>query len=419
VLDFLQLALDAWEAAKTRGEAVPRHRLLLRGIAGTSGGAISGTLFAAGLAKPMATPSILHQVWVEQMDFNKLLQAPARPEVPLASLLDSSALEACAGLTLANLAAAPQVPWRPWAGDPFTLRLTLGNTTGVPFWMPMDGAEGTQDGYTMILHGDYAGYGVSPSGAAPRPGDMALPAMDGTAGAVAAWTPAVGSAIASAAYPVVFRCRIQDFPVALRNARPLVIPFAPDLAVTVAPHWPEGFGDSYRSYNIDGGSMNNEPIDLARELLAGPGGANERDPQLAQRMVVMVGPFVHQKGWSPKPVEAVWQQLGRILASGKDNATFKPSDLVLAAMKEVGSRWVITPEGEPSSFVPPTPILSASLGGFGGFLHQAFRQYDYDLGRYNCQKFLEHWFRLPAQNPELLTYPPLSMSGLACSGGSS
>jgi hypothetical protein len=69
-------------------------------------------------------------------------------------------------------------------------------------------------------------------------------------------------------------------------------------------------------------------------------------------------------------------------------------------MDDVASRWLIAPKSPAASgFVPPTPIISAGLGAFGAFLHRDFRQYDYELGRYNCQGFLKNWFHLPAQNP--------------------
>ena len=202
---------------------------------------------------------------------------------------------------------------------------------------------------------------------------------------------------------MAFRTRTQDFSVALRNARPLVSALAPGQVVVVPPAWPETFGDAYRSYNADGSMVSNEPLDLAREILAGAGGRNERRPEHAQRMVLMVGPLVHGITWSPTPVEAFWNIPGALEAAAYETNQFKLEDLVLASRKEVASRWLITPKAPPQGpdapFAPPTPIIGAGLGHFAAFLHPVFRQHDYDLGRYNCQSFLKNWFCLPANNP--------------------
>jgi len=400
VLDFLQLALDAWEEARTRGADVPRHRVLLRGIAGTSGGAVSAVTFAAGLAKVPGAPSPLYRLWVEGLDFQKLLRVPERAEPALTSFLDSDAVDEVARGVHAGLGAERGAAWRPWASDPFTLRLTMGNITGVPYWFPMDGAAGTRDGFTMVLHGDYAGYGISPAGAAPLPGDAALPALGAPGGTLAAWSVPIDSSVASAAVPFALRSRLQTFPVALRNARPFLSPLSPDTFVAVPPAWPTGQGDTYRSWNVDGASVDNEPIDVARQILAGPGGRNARAPGIAQRLMVMVAPTVQEGGWTPQPVETVGQQVSVGVPALLALPRFKAADLVLATQPTVASRWVIAPRlPAGGAFLPPTPIVSGGLGAFAGFLHPAFRQHDYALGRHNCQQFLARSFKLPASNP--------------------
>ncbi len=44
-------------------------------------------------------------------------------------------------------------------------------------------------------------------------------------------------------------------------------------------------------------------------------------------------------------------------------------------------------------------MASAILGGFGGFLSENFRKHDFQLGRRNCQAFLQRHFVLPEGNP--------------------
>ena len=47
----------------------------------------------------------------------------------------------------------------------------------------------------------------------------------------------------------------------------------------------------------------------------------------------------------------------------------------------------------------PPAMAAAILGGFGGFLHETFRQPDFQLGRRNCQAFLRWHYCLPETNP--------------------
>jgi hypothetical protein len=46
----------------------------------------------------------------------------------------------------------------------------------------------------------------------------------------------------------------------------------------------------------------------------------------------------------------------------------------------------------------PYPIASGLLGGFGGFVARTFRDHDFQLGRRNCQRFLQTTFLLPQTN---------------------
>jgi hypothetical protein len=54
------------------------------------------------------------------------------------------------------------------------------------------------------------------------------------------------------------------------------------------------------------------------------------------------------------------------------------------------------------------PIASGMLGGFGGFLKKGFRMHDFQLGRRNCQRFLQEHLVIPrehcAENPVFSHY---------------
>jgi len=72
---------------------------------------------------------------------------------------------------------------------------------------------------------------------------------------------------------------------------------------------------------------------------------------------------------------------------------FKLEDIELARNDDIYSRFLIIPTR--SDRFGKGAIASASLGGFGGFFERSFREHDFELGRRNCQKFLQSHFGMP------------------------
>jgi hypothetical protein len=89
----------------------------------------------------------------------------------------------------------------------------------------------------------------------------------------------------------------------------------------------------------------------------------------------------------------------RMFGALKEQARFKPDDLELAAAPEVYSRFVVSPVYSGGGPIRGPAMASAIVGGFGGFLCEAFRRHDFQLGRRNCQRFLQRYFVLPLDNP--------------------
>lgn len=81
-------------------------------------------------------------------------------------------------------------------------------------------------------------------------------------------------------------------------------------------------------------------------------------------------------------------------------ARFKPEELALAGDLNVFSRFLVVPRRwiEGKETPEPYAIACGSLGGFGGFLCRRFREHDYQLGRRNCQWFLQQYFVLPSKD---------------------
>src|SRR5262249_33511038 len=92
-----------------------------------------------------------------------------------------------------------------------------------------------------------------------------------------------------------------------------------------------------------------------------------------------------------------------------EQARFKPEALALAADEEHGSRYLIGPsrvsvDAKGSEKVERYGIASGLLGGFGGFVARSFRDHDFQLGRRNCQRFLQTSFALPDNNPTISSW---------------
>ena len=170
------------------------------------------------------------------------------------------------------------------------------------------------------------------------------------------------------------------------------------------PAWPPRIAASpattdYAYLCVDGGLMYNEPLELARRILAGPAGRNPRSGRAATRAILMIDPFPNVAPFSEDyaPKDDILAVFKGMFGALKNQARFKPDELVLAAEEDVYSCFMIAPrrklaDGSPSAF----PMASNALGGFGGFLTEAFREHDFQLGRRNGQRFLQRHFCLPA-----------------------
>jgi hypothetical protein len=155
---------------------------------------------------------------------------------------------------------------------------------------------------------------------------------------------------------------------------------------------------------VDGGTIDNEPLELARRYLAGDALINERNGDKASKAVVLIAPFPNL-AQSP-PVEAkedlrLTHLVPRLSSMLIEQARFKPDELQKAADDTIFSRYMISPtrKDNGSDEARKYPIACGALNGFSGFLHKSFRRHDYLLGRRNAQAFLRWNFALPTTNP--------------------
>lgn len=163
-------------------------------------------------------------------------------------------------------------------------------------------------------------------------------------------------------------------------------------------------GADYSFVCVDGGTINNEPLDLARvELADGDISArNERDGAKARRAVLMIDPFTGAEKPGPRNLGEIdlAKSVLQVFGALKNQARFNPLDVALASSETVYSRFMIAPSRTGATRgASGNAIACGSLGGFGGFLSRHYREHDYFLGRRNCQRFLQKHFMLLERNP--------------------
>lgn len=400
VMDFFIEALDAYYAARDADDwDGPRHDVRVPVLAGASAGGMTSAIAAVHFMHPIthvrpgqdlgpgdAKGNQLYHSWVQQIDISKLLgTADIERRKELVSALDSSSLE-----SIANGALSVDGPKnkRPWVADPLAVFLTVANLRGIPYGFKLYGTR-TDDAYGMTNHMDDMRFAVTWGDKAPA-GFIPLHPKECPTGS---WETLARSALATGAFPVglspqILKRSIRDY-FGRQDMR--------DPALGTVP-------DEYRFVCVDGGLMNNEPLEQARRYLARAeaSGHNPQKGNKATRAVIMIDPFPNQVSFRDyaEGGDRLLAMIPTMFNALVSQARFKPEELALAEEESVFSRFMISPsrrdaEGNQVDYA----IASATLGGFGGFFEESFRRHDYLLGRKNCQSFLKRYLVLPDNNP--------------------
>jgi len=416
VIDYLIEALDRWQAAKEGGDPdIPAHDVSIRALTGTSAGAMTCAIAGIVLnedfapvrdlpAPGAATGNKLYDSWVREIDIDLLLglgDLDAK-DATVESLLNSAPLDAIAGKALAL---SPRAGRRAYVADPLDVFLCVTNLRGVPYSLRFRGAAGVEHG--MTAHADHMRFGVTwEAGTALHNSALRL-----VPGAGEHWATFKESALASGAFPVGLKPRLLHRAAGHYNRREWLVPRAAadggGFELTeIAPDWNLDDAAGYDFLNVDGGVMNNEPLELARQALAGAEGRNPRGAKEAHRAVVMIDPFPNPVLFDPdyEADPSLAAVVGRMFNSLIAQARFKPDELALARDTQVYSRFVMAPSRhrnptDPAAGIEPHALACGGLGGFGGFLSESFRRHDFQLGRRNGQRFLREHFLLHEDNP--------------------
>jgi predicted acylesterase/phospholipase RssA len=439
VIDFLIEAIDRWYAAK-ESEAcrgipheqwqVPPHNIRLRAISGSSAGSMVAALAAVVLNEapcainPTHLPekndkkNKLYSSWVVEADIAHMLETGDLKEKtePLTSLLDSSFLNKLAEETI--IIRQPVKP-RAYVADPLTLFICITNLRGVPYSIDFQGSKVVE--HWMSNHADYLQFDIVKTEVGNKkvtiPTSVLLHPERHDEKEKAAWKKLAQAAVASGAFPLALAPRIVRRDAADYNEWQWSVSSigsssqdCSELA-QIPPDWDGDVPADYFFLAVDGGMMNNEPMEYARQEIAGAGKRNERNGEKATRGIVMIDPFP-----DAVPVSAdytaetgLFGLASAIFKSLMSQAKFKIDKLKLARDPNVFSRFIIAPtrdKTERESHKDKWPALASnSIFHFGGFLYEEFRRHDFLLGRRNCQRFLQKYFILPLDNPLFKQWP--------------
>lgn len=431
VLDLFFEALDAFEQAKRDGKA-PQHRAVLRVLGGASAGGMCAALATvfADLRFPPHTPDSkapnpLHSAWVKEADIRGMLRIDGDEEDPLTSLLDCRVLDQIVANRLQERAlmlagCRCRRDWLP--EDRLPVILTLANLHGIPYAIRFSGSPFS---HYMQRHADWIRFALPlAEKVAPKVAEILLDAAFFSQPSNR--TAFADAVLATGAFPIVLRARKiarpradYDLRAALHPDSPLFstrsagqchgsdcchgYPDSPPLSAHGAaldelrPDWQHN-RDPIESLCVDGGMLDNEPIELVRRELAGWAGRNPRDGKAANRAVILVDPFVNPPSACRETDLSLLGQIPVMFGALMSEARFKPEELALAADGENFSRFIIAPSRGPT-WQGEGAIAGGFLQGFMGFLHEEYRQHDFLLGRRNARSFLRNHFLLPECNP--------------------
>jgi hypothetical protein len=417
-IDFLIEALDCFSAARAGGIA-PSHNVILKLIAGTSGGGVNAAIAARALAfqfphiiqspptdgAPTANP--FYDIWVNTLRLDGFLDTSDIID-KLPSFLNGKPIDDGAQ-QIVTFGSDADAHTRDWVAGPLRIILTVTNLRGIPYRMEIN----SQLNQTYVDHADYLHFAVLYPGqqlGAPRPDEQVLPFRGAVVPQQVDWVDFSLAARATAAFPVGFPARVLSRPT--DHYRWRVVPYpgagAPDTYMVLTPDWQAMQSDNgvvpdlWSFLSVDGGATDNEPIQLARTALAGLLNRNPRAPDIANRAVWLIDPFAGKADLGPADQTTFPKELGAVVTTLTEQTRYDTSDLLMAGDAKIFSRFMLTPtrtDDRGKLLVGGAAIASAGLGAFIGFACPEFMRFDYLLGRKNCQSFLREEFVLGDQNP--------------------
>ncbi len=418
VLDFLTEALDAWYAAKARGEIVPEHDVVIEVFSGASAGGMCAAISAVLLQQDFehiqdveksGTTNRLFESWVNKIDIQQLLKTEdLAKNSSVISLLDSSIIDEIAEYALA--AGDTASVSRPYVSPQLTLFLSLTNLRGVPYSLNGEAPGSIEE--STFFYGDRIRFETVASSATPA-SDRAHPINLSVPGEAGGWTLLQQAAKATGAFPVFLAPRSIQ-----RKQEEYTPPMWESVTSAISntppptkPNFPTKLSNPFETLNVDGGVTNNDPFNYAHDYLLSlaPAQLAPTSAEDTDRAVISVAPFPTTEEYLAQYDVArnsnVFLAVSKLFSALISQSRFFGESLSKIMSGTTFSRFVIAPSDDEltkqyaeTPYGQPPALQCASLGAFGGFFEKEFRAHDYALGRRNCQKFLRDHFVLPEDN---------------------
>lgn len=427
VVDYLFEALMHYEKAREKfarenpGKAL--HNVQIKVMSGASAGGMTGSMALSAMMDESYSPmsgyhpntitesdilnNVFYKSWVSGahgIDIKYMLDtSDVTGEAPLKSLLNCDRLDEIAN----NAFKRPRVLQK-WDFIPDRIEhfLSVFNLGGVPYALKFDA---TSSQYALANHSDMMHFVCDRDPNAKYEKNDIPIGEDKTSTLNPNWTLLRTATLATGAFPIALEYRDVQKDRDSYNEWKWWVPNSEAKGAcgekgycfslrNISPDWYGAPKEGYKFVAVDGGVANNEPLEVARRTLAGDDLFNPRGANEVKRSIIMVDPF------PATPLESfVYEDktlldiAGKLLGALKEQSRFKPEEITLAADPDVFSRYMIAPSRDDAE--PGCDLASASVGAFGGFLSEKFRQHDFQLGRKNCQSFLKKHFTVGLDNP--------------------
>ncbi len=422
VIDYLLETLEKWEQAKAHNRrvgpgspeydpSVPMHNVVLEVMGGSSAGGMTAAVTTLALYEgfePVGDPGSgqdvknkLWDTWVNLNDQKKMTTleqmlgtADIDDTGQVHALLNSRPIDAIADRAN-NLTQIGQLP--PYISSQLEVIMTVTSMTGIPLAVDFFDAErgGPKEeelpAHRMYLHKGIAHFRAGQSDEVLLHTVPFDPHDEGSRDLL------IQCAKATGAFPLGLKARVLK-DIRLSYLRAMIYRTFGFEKIQSEDYLEPSIRldtdrESFDLVAVDGGTINNEPFgEVIRSM-------EERckshgDPYA----ILMIDPFPNFEGEEEENTESI-EQSPTILALVPDlvgalrsQAMVKEQEIVRGLSND-HTRRMIFPKREGD----PYPIASGSLAGFGGFFSRAFREYDFKLGRKNCQKFLRLHFNIPIE----------------------
>ncbi|MHA7130097.1 patatin-like phospholipase family protein [Algoriphagus namhaensis] len=397
-LDQFLDALDEWEEKKRNNDPnVPNHQIKIKVISGASAGGMSAAIFLREAfrraeirekdpkAKNLSKTSLLKKAWVDSIDIKDLLESRDLGKSKVVeSLLDCTRIDEVATEILCDNYKYPDWLSIPYFHDEIKLYLTLTNLKGLAYKLKF--TSDTNSGHQYINHADYEYFNFN---------EILYREKNSQWNSL--WEKLKERAKATGAFPIALKPReIKERCFSFYKNR------LKEEGRGLEKHLDVNEEGDFSFYAIDGGTINNEPFDLAKSVWA-VYDKNDNFIELGnfeagKSCVLMVDPFPGE-GIMESSSKSGWfySFIPDLISTLLNQSRFRSDELRAWSEQEEGTRFLVMPRKEENGIISTKPLKGGFLGGFGGFFSKKFREHDYDLGRANCQSFLEKYFSLPVE----------------------